>query len=84
MIENKDDDVRWQSHGARSTAKGSPQGEREGAHQFGVPVKPALCDRATRSFEALSLVVSGAQNNIVALPGQIFYSTQIPFLHPYV
>jgi type I restriction enzyme M protein len=31
--------VRWQPGGARSTAKGSPQGEREGVHQFGVPPK---------------------------------------------
>ena len=35
----KDDDVRWQPSGARSTAKGSPQGERGGVHQFGVPPK---------------------------------------------
>lgn len=33
----KDDDVRWQPSGARQTAKGSPQGERGGVHQFGVP-----------------------------------------------
>ena len=31
----KDDDVRWQPSGARSTAKGNPQGERGGVHQFG-------------------------------------------------
>jgi len=35
----KDDDVRWQPSGARSTAIGSPQGERGGVHQFGVPPK---------------------------------------------
>lgn len=35
----KDDDVRWQPSGARLTAKGSPQGERGGVHQFGVPPK---------------------------------------------
>ena len=31
--------MRWQPSGARSTAKGSPQGERGGVHQFGVPPK---------------------------------------------
>ena len=36
---HKDDDVRWQPSGARSTAKGSPQVERGGVHQFGVPPK---------------------------------------------
>lgn len=35
----KDDDVRWQPNGASSTAQGSPQGERGGVHQFGVPRK---------------------------------------------
>ena len=35
----KDDDVRWQPSGARSTAKGSPQSERGGVHQFGLPPK---------------------------------------------
>ena len=35
----KDDDVRWQPSGARQIAKGNPQGERGGAHQFGVPPK---------------------------------------------
>ena len=34
-----DDDVRWQPSEARSTAIGSPQGERGGDHQFGVPPK---------------------------------------------
>ena len=34
---HKDAAVRWQPSGARSTAKGSPQGERGGVHQFGVP-----------------------------------------------
>ncbi len=33
----KDDDVRWQPSGARQIAKGNPQGERGGVHQFGVP-----------------------------------------------
>lgn len=33
------DDARWQPSGARSTAIGSPQGERGGVHQFGVPPK---------------------------------------------
>jgi hypothetical protein len=35
----KDDDVRWQWSGARKTAKGNPQGESGGIHQFGVPPK---------------------------------------------
>jgi type I restriction enzyme M protein len=35
----KDDDVRWQPSGAGSTAKGSPQVERVGVYQFGVPPK---------------------------------------------
>jgi hypothetical protein len=80
VMENfrKDDDVRCQPHGARSTAKDSPQGERESAHQFGVPAKPTLRDRATISFEVPSLVQIGAQNKIAALPLQLFYSTQIP------
>ena len=35
----KDHDLRWQSSRAISTAKGSPQGEREGVDQFGVSPK---------------------------------------------
>lgn len=35
----KDADVRWQPSEARSTAIGSPEGERGGDHQFGVPPK---------------------------------------------
>ncbi len=35
----KDDDVRWQPSGARQIAKGNPEGERGGVHQFGVPPK---------------------------------------------
>jgi len=35
----KDDDVRWQPGGARQIAKGNPQGERGGVHQFGVTPK---------------------------------------------
>ena len=35
----KDDDVRWLPSGARQIAKGNPQGERGGVHQFGVPPK---------------------------------------------
>ncbi len=35
----KDDNVRWQPSGARQIAKGNPQGERGGVHQFGVPPK---------------------------------------------
>ncbi len=35
----KDDDLRWQPTGARSTVKSSPQGERGCVHQFGVPPK---------------------------------------------
>jgi type I restriction enzyme M protein len=31
----KDDDVRWQWSEATSTAEGSPEGERNQAHQFG-------------------------------------------------
>jgi len=128
----KDDDVRWQPSGARQTAAGSPQGERGGVHQFGVPPRgnanfawvkhfihhlaPAApgssggmagfvlangsmssnqsgdCPREAhspmRSTNSQSL---GRQRDIrralieadlvdcmVALPGQLFYSTQIP------
>ena len=35
----KDDDVRWQPSGAKQIAKGNPQGERGGVHQFGAPPK---------------------------------------------
>ena len=35
----KNDDVRWQPSEARQIAKGNPQGERGGVHQFGVPPK---------------------------------------------
>ncbi|WP_395718835.1 N-6 DNA methylase [Prosthecobacter sp.] len=125
----KDDDVRWQPSGARQIAKGNPQGERGGVHQFGVPPKgnanfawvqhfihhlapqgmagfvlangsmssnqsgegdirralieadlvdTALRDSAFTQSEAIPQVVSEAKDNMVALPGQLFYSTQIP------
>ncbi len=156
-IMRKDDDVRRQPSGARSTAKGSPQGERGSVHQFGGTPKTALRDSASlpreaiwRSLreakdnmagfvlangsmssnqsgdcharsayskpkakpqslprqrdpavrdralieadlvdtarrdsafpqiEATAQVLSKAKNNMVALPGQLFYSTQIP------
>jgi hypothetical protein len=34
-----DDDMRWQPSGARQIAKGNPQAEGGGVHQFGVPPK---------------------------------------------
>ena len=40
-------------------------------------VDTALRDRAFRKSEAIPQVLSEAKNNMVALPGQIFYSTQI-------
>jgi len=59
----KDDDVRWQPSGARSTAKGSPQGERGGVHQFGVPTKTAGRDSANTNPEGKPQVVSEAKDN---------------------
>jgi hypothetical protein len=59
----KDDDVRRQSSGARKAAKGSPQGERGGAHQFGVPPKPARRESANIIPEGNPQVVSVARDN---------------------
>jgi len=39
----KDDDVRWQPSGARQIAKGNPQGERGGVHQFYTPSCAVRC-----------------------------------------
>jgi type I restriction enzyme M protein len=102
----KDDDVRWQPSGARSTAKGSPQGERGGVHQFGVPPKGNanfawvqhfihhLAPQGMAGFVLANGSMSSNQSGegdirralieadlvdcMVALPGQLFYSTQIP------
>jgi type I restriction enzyme M protein len=102
----KDDDVRWQPSGARSTAKGSPQGERGGVHQFGVPPKcnanfawvqhfiHHLAPQGMAGFVLANGSMSSNQSGegdirralieadlvdcMVALPGQLFYSTQIP------
>ena len=102
----KDDDVRWQPSGARSTAKGSPQGERGGVHQFGVPPKGNanfasvqhlihhLAPHGMAGFVLANGSMSSNQSGegdirkalieadlvdcMVALPGQLFYSTQIP------
>jgi type I restriction enzyme M protein len=81
----KDDDVRWQPSGARSTAKGSPQGERGGVHQFGVPPKgnanfawvqhfihhlapqTALSGSAFLQSEASPQVMSEAKNNMAGI-----------------
>ena len=86
----KDDDVRWQPSGAnrskaeiasqtvlltirgKSTTKGNPQGERGGVHQFGVPPKGnANFAWVQHFFHHL------APQGMVAIPGQVFYSTQI-------
>jgi type I restriction enzyme M protein len=102
----KDDDVRWQPSGARSTAKGSPQGERGGVHQFGVPPKGnanfawvqhfihhlapqgmagfVLANGSMSSNQSgegdirRALIEADLVDGMVALPGQLFYSTQIP------
>ena len=73
----KVNDVRWQPSGARQIAKGNPQGERGGVHQFGVPPKPAQRDSANLLPEGKPQVVSEAKDNMVALPSQLFYSTPI-------
>ena len=100
----KDDDVRGQPSGARSTAKGSPQGERGGVHQFGVPPKGNanfawvqhfihhLAPQGMAGFVLANGSMSSNQSGegdirralieadlvdcMVALPGQLFYSTQ--------
>ena len=41
-------------------------------------VDTALRDSALSRVEATLQVLSAAKNNMVALPGQLFYSTQIP------
>lgn len=41
-------------------------------------VDTALRDSALSKSEATPQVLSKAKNNMVALPGQLFYSTQIP------
>ena len=94
------------SSGARKTAKGSPQGERGGVHQFGVPPKDSanfawvqhfihhLAPQGMAGFVLANGSMSSNQsgegdirralieadlvNCMVALPGQLFYSTQIP------
>ena len=101
----KDDDVRWQPSGARSTAKGSPQGERGGVQQFGVPPKRnanfawvqhfihnlapygmagfVLANGSMSSNQSgegdirRALIEADLVDCMVALPGQLFYSTQI-------
>ena len=103
---HKDDAVRWQPSGARHTAKGSPQYERGGVHQFGVPPKGNanfawvqhfihhLAPQGIAGFILASGSMSSNQSGegeirpmlieadlvdcMVALPGQLFYSTQIP------
>jgi type I restriction enzyme M protein len=122
----KDDDVRWQPSGARQIAKGNPQGERGGVHQFGVPPKGnanfawvqhfihhlashgmagfVLANGSMSSNQSGECVARSASSKpeaklhglgrqreirralieadlvdcMVALPGQLFYSTQIP------
>jgi len=102
----KDDDVRWQPSGARQIAKGNPQGERGGVHQFGVPPKGNanfawvqhfihhLAPQGMAGFVLANGSMSSNQSGegeirkaiieadlvdcMVALPGQLFYSTQIP------
>ena len=75
---HKDDDVRWQPSGARATSKGGPQGERRGVHQFGAPPMTALRGSAFPETEVSPQVASAAKNNMVGLPGQLFYGNQIP------
>lgn len=41
-------------------------------------VDTARCDSSFPQSEATPQVLSGAKNNMVALPGKLFYSTQIP------
>ena len=43
-----------------------------------VPPKPAWRGSANFSSEGKPQVVSETKDNMVALPGQLFYSTQIP------
>lgn len=71
----KYDDVRWQSNEANSRAIGSPQDECGSVHQFGVPPILAWVQHVIRN-----LVPYGTAdvNCMVALPGQLFYCTQIP------
>lgn len=57
------DDVRWQPRRARSSAKGSPQSERGGVHQFGVPPKIARRGSAFTKSEGTPQVASEARDN---------------------
>jgi len=50
--------------GATSTSKGSPQGERGGVHQFGVPPMTAGRHSANTKTEGKPQVVSEAKDNI--------------------
>ena len=50
--------------GARQTATGSPQGERGGVHQFGVPPMTAGRHSANTKTEGKPQVVSEAKDNI--------------------
>jgi type I restriction enzyme M protein len=59
----KEDDVRLQPSGARQIAKGNPQGERGGVHQFGFPPKPAQRDSVNLLPEGKPQVVSEARDN---------------------
>jgi hypothetical protein len=57
------DDVLWQPSGARQNAKGNPQGERGGVHQFGVPPMTALRGSAFQISEGTPQVASAARDN---------------------
>jgi hypothetical protein len=59
----KVNDVRWQPSGARQIAKGNPQGERGGVHQFGFPPKAAQRDSVNLLPEGKPQVVSEARDN---------------------
>ena len=62
-------------------ASSKPESVSSSAATFGFEaalVDIALRDSAFPQSEATSQVLSKAKNNMVALPGQLFYSTQIP------
>jgi hypothetical protein len=59
----KDNDGSWQPRGARQIAKGNPQSERTGVHQFGVPPMTTLRGSAFPKSEGTPQVASEARNN---------------------
>ena len=61
---------------ARPKPNGSPKGSTA-TIEAGL-VDTALRDSAFLQSEAIPQVVGEAKDNMLALPGQLFYSTQIP------